>query len=213
MITDELITDELISLKLFIQSLGSDSLDIIGGTYEGGLRLQQIPDEIAFCINDLIKTNKDFKNFLEVGAAGGGNIYLFNHFFQFKNIVIIDDNVYLKRIKQPNLRKKNLKNIKYIEIIGDSKAEKTIEDFKKLNMTFDLIFIDGDHSYSGVKGDANIYLSFLNHKGYAIFHDTMACKGVKKFFEEIKEDKRFEFIKEYISAEYKPLGIGVFQRR
>jgi len=39
MITDELITDELISLKLFIQSLGSDSFDIIGGTYEGGLRL------------------------------------------------------------------------------------------------------------------------------------------------------------------------------
>jgi len=201
-------------IELFIHSLGSDKLSLLGGTYEGGVRLQQVVDEIAPCISDFLKLNRKFKNFLEIGAAAGGTIYLFNYYFQFENIILIDDNVYLSKIKQPELRHENLKGIKYIEIIGNSRSEETITKIKVLGMMFDLMIIDGDHRYSGVKGDTDIYLPYLNRGGYVIFHDTVACCGVQEVFNQMKEDKNLIFIKEYVSkTHHRPCGVGVFQRR
>jgi predicted O-methyltransferase YrrM len=37
----------------------------------------------------------------------------------------------------------------------------------------DLIFIDGDHSYEGVKRDWELFLPFINPFGIVIFHDTI----------------------------------------
>lgn len=36
----------------------------------------------------------------------------------------------------------------------------------------DLIFIDGDHSYEGVKADWDLFSPFLTTSGVAVFHDT-----------------------------------------
>jgi len=36
----------------------------------------------------------------------------------------------------------------------------------------DLIFIDGDHSYEGVKADWELFSPFLTPSGIAVFHDT-----------------------------------------
>ena len=90
-----------------IEKLGSDNLQVFGGTFEGGIHLQQIPDEIAPCLNDI---ETDVKNILEIGSAAGGMAWLFNHVFNPDNIVIIDDNQHHKHI----LRKVILKDLKNI---------------------------------------------------------------------------------------------------
>jgi len=201
-------------IELFILSLGSDKLSLLGGAYEGGMRLQQVVDEITPCIFDLLYLDIQFNNFLEIGSAGGGTAFLFNYYFQFKNIVLIDDNIYLEKIKQPKLRHKNLEGIKYTEIIGNSRSEEVVEKVKALNISFDLMIIDGDHRYSGVRRDADIYLPLLNKNGYVIFHDTVACRGVKEVFHQMKNNEEFTFINEYISETWhRPCGIGVFQKR
>jgi len=209
---------KILLLKSIIESLGTDSLSTFGGKYEGGIHLQQIADEIAPCIYDLIKVNWKFRNFLEIGSAAGGNTYLFNHFFNFDNTTIIDNNKH----KKHKLRKEVLKDVDYKEFIGDSHSQEAVDFLEELQLNYDIIFIDGDHSYEGVKKDFDIYKQFLNYKGFIILHDTRICKGVQQFSNELKEKAEMfinympsiypiKLFGEYISNGDKKLGITVFQ--
>jgi predicted O-methyltransferase YrrM len=45
-------------------------------------------------------------------------------------------------------------------------------DFSKLNKTFDLIFVDGDHSYQGVKNDTEkIFKHLIHENSIIVWHD------------------------------------------
>ena len=44
----------------------------------------------------------------------------------------------------------------------------------------DLLFIDGDHSYKGVKEDVEAWFPKLNEKAIVIFHDIGWAEGVQK---------------------------------
>ncbi len=192
-------------LKSVIEDLGTDHLPTFGGKYEGGIHLQQIADEIAPCIYDLMRVNWKFQNFLEIGAAAGGNTYLFEYFFNFENIIIIDDNQH----KKHELRKEILKDIKYREFIGDSHSREAIVFLEDCQLNYDIVFIDGTHSYEGVKKDVEMCKQFLNHNGFIILHDTFFCAGVKQFSDELKEEN--EMFAEYVSKRIRKLGITVFQ--
>jgi len=41
----------------------------------------------------------------------------------------------------------------------------------------DLVFIDGDHSYDGVRKDIEKFIPFVKLNGYAIFHDVVTKKS------------------------------------
>lgn len=47
-----------------------------------------------------------------------------------------------------------------------------------------LLFIDGDHSYEGVKADWDAYKSFLKPGSVVVFHDWGWAEGVKQVIEE-----------------------------
>ena len=63
------------------------------------------------------------------------------------------------------------------------------------NNHFDLIFIDGDHSYAGVKNDYEIS---KNSCKIFVFHDIVneVCPGVVKFWNELKntENGTYDFL-------------------
>jgi precorrin-6B methylase 2 len=63
-----------------------------------------------------------------------------------------------------NLREHNLKNVELIE--GDS-----LEVVPTLSGPFDVIFIDGNHSYEYVLGDALNCWGLLAPNGFIVFHD------------------------------------------
>lgn len=56
-------------------------------------------------------------------------------------------------------------------VIGNSQTEETKNKIKQFCPEYDLIFIDGDHSYEGVKKDFYLYKDLLSTRGYIIFHD------------------------------------------
>jgi hypothetical protein len=66
------------------------------------------------------------------------------------------------------------------EIVGDVKSDKRVTIFEGLstdftqNVLFDWIYIDGDHSYSGVTNDIKHYQELLKPGGYMVFNDY--CK-------------------------------------
>lgn len=76
----------------------------------------------------------------------------------------------------------------------------------------DFLFIDGDHSYDGVKKDFEFYSRFVRKGGLVGFHDIVKREelpdiGVYRFWNEIKEGYRHhEFIE--TSAERRTIGIG-----
>lgn len=166
-------------------------------------RMQGIPWEFASFILEL--TNGEYDNYMEIGSAASGTTRMLNDFFDFKNIVIIDDNA---QVKEYPHRKINLKGLPYFEYIGDSQSVEAQEFVRSLNLEFDLIYIDGDHSYAGVKNDFNNYFEFVKSGGRIGFHDTRIFHGVKKFIKELKKDNRLSFIGEY----YKKMGMAIFKK-
>ena len=55
--------------------------------------------------------------------------------------------------------------------IADSQTEQTRDKVKEFCPKYDLIFIDGDHSYDGVRRDFELYQELLSPRGYIVFHD------------------------------------------
>lgn len=60
----------------------------------------------------------------------------------------------------------------------------------KWDKEIDVLFIDGDHSYKGVKADYEKYEPFVKKGGLILMHDvTYPRYGVKDFWKEIKYPK------------------------
>jgi len=192
----------------FVTKAGSDNVPTFGGEFEGGIQCQQVPDEIAPCIFDLLNSGKKINSFLEIGAAAGGTTFLINHFFNPENIVLIDDNKHPKAHVRPYI----LNKVKRLEIIGLSQAQGTIDALKSTGLKFDLILIDGDHTYLGVKLDLENYLPFLADGGFLMLHDSaLDAWGVKPVTEELKESDVIKFVNEYI-GKGPVCGVALFRK-
>jgi hypothetical protein len=77
--------------------------------------------------------------------------------------------------------------------------------------TIDLLFVDGDHSYEGVKAD---FEALGPRSRVVVFHDIVsdACPGVVRFWREIVDafpGRTAEFVDQYDSVVGSFLGIGV----
>lgn len=71
----------------------------------------------------------------------------------------------------------------------------------------DFLFIDGDHSYEGVKSDFHLYYEFVKRPGIIAFHDILDKCGVDRFWAEIKPKYRsMELVEDY---NQNCAGIGV----
>ena len=91
----------------------------------------------------------------------------------------------------------------------------TIEKFaSKISCKYQYIYIDGDHSYEGVKGNYELLFPFLEEGGYMAFHDVTEDKntdyglcGVKKFWEELIA----RYTGEHITFPFS-VGLGILKK-
>ncbi len=99
-------------------------------------------------------------------------------------------------------------------IRADSHDAETLETVKEILgcRKVDFLFIDGDHTYEGVKMDFEMYGPLVRKGGIIAFHDIVPgpperVGGVPKFWGEIKHDFGFkEIVKDWNQNGY---GIGV----
>lgn len=176
----------------------------------GGLLIWQYPNQFSKYLCLLSKYH--IKSYIEIGCRWGGTFVLTNEYL--KKFNDINKSVAVDIITSPVETYCNLHTeCEFLQLNSHS------TEFKEYlqDKMFDLIFIDGDHSYEGVKNDFEILKTQGN---IYVFHDIVndVCPGVVKFWRELKSEENdkydfFEFTEQYndvfIETNQHFLGIGV----
>ena len=167
------------------------------------------PEELAEFIYFLTIHQKKckLKKYLEVGYSTGINNTILNKFFNFEQIVAVDN--FSAEINSNsllvNLRRKNL-----TLVCGNSDSKRVLNTVKDYG-EFDLIFVDGSHEYKDVKKDLENYSKLLSKDGILAVHDihNIEHPGVNKAWNEFKKNKKFTF-KEIVNKKYYFIcGVGL----
>ena len=176
----------------------------------GGLFIWQYPNQFSKYL--CLLNAQNVSSYIEVGCRWGGTFVLTNEYLKrFNNVT---KSVAVDIIDSPVLNYCITNNeTQFIKLNSQSKE---FAAYMK-NNKFDLIFIDGDHSYEGVKSD---YEVCKNSGKMYVFHDIVnsVCPGVVKFWNELKVNESdiydfYEFTEQYEdvwnNTHQKFLGIGV----
>ena len=212
--SDNLANEEF--LEALIPKLGFndeilDEQPSIVTSNKGGLKIWQYPNQFSKYMNRVLRTHP-IKSYLEIGCRWGGTFVLTTE--------------YLKKVHGCDIRSVA---VDIIPSPVSTYCEQSNTTFLKMNSTspefsqyisdkhFDMIFIDGDHSYYGVSTD---FANTKDHANIFVFHDidNAMCPGVGQFWNELKNDHAdtynfLEFTEQYEEVVKRTgnhyLGIGV----
>lgn len=180
----------------------------------------QIPLEIENL--QLSVANHEPKIILEIGSANGGTMSRWFEIPSVKTVISVDfptgihggqgfqERTY---VISDALEQVNLTNKQFYAVNGNSRDLYLVNRVNELldGKKIDFLFIDGDHTYEGVKGDFEIYKQFLADDAIVGFHDVIDSGFhrnencfVSKFWNELKE--QYEH-KEFIYTEHLDLEI------
>lgn len=166
---------------------------------------------------DYFKKRPEPLNVLEIGSASGGTFWLWCQLASpLAQIISIDlplGKFNNGRSFQEKLLHEFKKPSQQIHLIRkNSHLPKTESRLNKIldGSELDLLFIDGDHTYEGVKDDFNRYSKYVKPGGLIVLHDIAYHDQVKdcqvdQFWNELKE--RYSVI-EFIDSEPDDRGWG-----
>lgn len=180
----------------------------------GGLRIWKYPNQFSKYLAFL--SNLSITSYIEIGCRWGGDFVLTNEYLKrFRPML---KSVAVDSIETPVLEY-CLSNPETLFIPIDGRKD-AFKKYMKANH-FDLIFINRNYLYEGVKED---YETCKNSGNIFVFHNISndECIGVVHFWNELKEKERdtydfFEFTEQYEDVWYmryqRFLGIGVAMKR
>lgn len=181
----------------------------------------QIRDEILGLLSRLSQQPPGVV--LELGTFRGGTLFLFTRVATpDATIVTVDTKggpfgggYYRGHV--PLLKSLGRENQKIHLIRGDSHSQTTYERVAALVGEVDFLFIDGDHTYEGVRSDFEMYGSLVRPGGLIAFHDIVdgplnAVGGVPRFWRELTalHTETEEFVADPRQGGY---GIGLIRMR
>jgi hypothetical protein len=174
---------------------------------EGGYYIQQHPDEFAEVIMFLRSLGCSFQYGVDIGIASGGSTKLLRDFIDIKHTIIIDTGEH-ELYKHWDRIKKDVKSEIVLDILGSSTSDKTRQLLIPYKGKIDLVYIDGDHTYDGVKADYMMILPLLADRAILLFHDSKHDHyGIKKLVGELKSDNRVKFLTDIQIHD----GIAIFE--
>jgi cephalosporin hydroxylase len=178
----------------------------------------QVKEEITNFLEILAKHSPKF--ILEIGTASGGTLFLFARVSSPEAVIISIDlpggqfgggypEWRISLYESFAIRKQKIYLIR-----EDSHALSTFNMVEKIleGHELDFLFIDGDHTYDGVKTDFEMYSKLVGKGGIIAFHDIVPgppgnVGGVPRFWHEIKHNLCYiELVKHWKQGGY---GIGV----
>ena len=187
---------------------------------KGPFGTQQIESEFTQAMRKVEELKPS--TFVEIGAFQGGTLSLFSQVSP-RSCRFLSIDIAFNWPQSLAFRGLGAKGQKVHCIPGDSSKKETIEKTRKWlqGSLIDVLFIDGDHSYEGVKSDYKNYSPWVKRGGLIIFHDivedygtrfgTPTCNytgGVPKFWSELK-NQGFQFEEFVENSEQDGFGIGI----
>lgn len=176
----------------------------------------QVPEEIEALAEFVCELKP--RNVLEIGTWKGGTFYLWCALSDPRGLKLSIDlpggAFGGDRLTPEDIRKRDdLRQTQYAYLIsGDSHAVRNRAADLLAGEKLDFLFIDGDHTYEGVKQDFLMYKDFVSPSGWIAFHDINDSEwhrqnnvGVAKLWGELKGTK-LEF-----NSHQNWAGIGLIQ--
>ncbi|WP_363169252.1 class I SAM-dependent methyltransferase [uncultured Lamprocystis sp.] len=116
---------------------------------------------------------------LEIGTANGGTLFMFTRVAAEDAVLISIDlpggafGGGYPRWRAPLYRRFALPRQSLYLLRGDSHSQAIISALKQLlnGRSIDLLFIDGDHTYAGVRSDHEVLSPLVRHGGLVALHD------------------------------------------
>jgi hypothetical protein len=214
------------SLKIRMQTDYSKKYWKIVNNLPDGIIMGQVKSEWSDCLKEIDKIKPDIV--VEIGTLKGGTMYTMSELCRDTATLISIDlpggdfgGSYVTEedfIRLENAINTNKPYQKFYSLREDSHRHSTLIKLQEIlnGRKTDVLFIDGDHTYEGVKLDYNMYSPLVADNGIIIFHDILqaptepACQ-VDIFWEEIKQKNiTREFIR---SKDQGWAGIGVIYNK
>jgi predicted O-methyltransferase YrrM len=189
-----------------------------GNHFFGVIHAMQQRSEITGLLRELESLRP--RRILEIGTAGGGTLFMMSRWVHPQALLISLDlpagmfGGGYSRWKLPVYRSMVLPGQRIELIRADSHAPQSLEQVKAAlaGEPLDFLFIDGDHSYAGVKSDFEQYAPLVRSGGLIAFHDIVdhpdynAGGDVPRFWRELA---RTRDVREFIENPNGGYGIGL----
>ena len=180
-------------------------VDFVSDNCYGFIRPLQVKEELSDLIKEMEKSNPRFV--LEIGTSMGGTLFLFTRKAKADATIISIDlpgGLFGGGYFQPrsNLYRRFCSNRQKMFLLrADSHRKETYRKVAEIlgENKLDFLFIDGDHTYEGVKRDFKMYKPLVKKGGLIGLHDVAkhpkesGC-NVDKFWKEIRQKYKYKEI-------------------
>ncbi len=196
----------------YVHSVGSLDPAFFSASASGGYFLQQVPEEFAAFLTFVESQPKKVRRYLEIGSASGGFIRCIYERLGFEQAVMIDDGNWQGGMQLANI---DAFKDKVRRVVTDSHAPLARLALYE-EKPFDLIMIDGDHSFAGVLEDIDLALPYANADTLIGFHDVHASEEAPEvgpaMWEAIAAGK-LRLVANFLKRDaHTPLGIAVCRK-
>lgn len=147
------------------------------------------------------------RSYLEIGCWTGKLVNVLHELFRFEKVAAADIGLCEKYGMAVDLHP----DIRFFQ--GDSHSPE-FEAWRRELGPVDLVLLDGDHTYQGLKQDAEVNLR--HGARYLAVHDITSTltgtEGVKRFWDELEGDKT-ELVKPHVEVglDHSQQGIGLWR--
>jgi hypothetical protein len=180
--------DELVRI---VEQSGSALADFFGfECKEDGLFLQQDPEEYASFVHFMATKVPPAELTLDIGIAAGGQTKFLRDYFPAKKTIVVDIGQHVQFPKWERIKKLVNSEI-VLEVIDDSHSARVREKLLPYAAQVDVAFVDGDHSYRGLRKDIFLAKEMMKPGGYMILHDTTAVPDCKRVYDDLLRSPDF----------------------
>jgi cephalosporin hydroxylase len=151
-------------------------MSIVGAAFQEGMI--QNREEISALVDFL--ADKQLHHVLEIGSESGGTFFLWCHLASGMKISIdlptgsSGSGTFVDPAKRKERNRRMKSWGREVRLIAGDSYDPEVFLFTALILgeeRLDLLFIDGDHSYEGVKQDFETYRGLVKEGGFIVFHD------------------------------------------